>query len=180
LCGRRITCAYLADLMGRRGSGILACLGAVVTLIGAGRYLADVFIGASVSVFWLMLMGATRFLRRRVLFDHRAVHGRGLAGRPLRASGMGLGYGVGILARSSVRVGLALIVGTSNFVKPGATVGAILPAMFFLAFWAALAAVAFLILRIGDQGPLDRGNSTWRSPDRLRQERRPNSEMAGI
>jgi putative MFS transporter len=55
----RIVCSYLADFMGRRGSGIFACLGAVVTLIGAG-YLGNVMIG-TVSVFWLMLMGHSFF-----------------------------------------------------------------------------------------------------------------------
>jgi putative MFS transporter len=70
----------------------------------------------------------------------------------LRASGMGLGYGVGNLGKIISPLGLALIVGASNFVKPAATVGAILPAMLFLAFWAALAAVAFLILGIETKG----------------------------
>jgi putative MFS transporter len=70
----------------------------------------------------------------------------------LRASGMGLGYGVGNLGKIISPLGLALIVGGSDFIKPAATVGAIIPAMYFLAFWAALAAVAFLVLGIETKG----------------------------
>jgi MFS transporter, putative metabolite:H+ symporter len=70
----------------------------------------------------------------------------------LRASGMGLGYGVGNLGKIISPLGLALIVGGSNFIKPEASVDAIMPAMLFLAFWAALAAFAFLFLGIETKG----------------------------
>jgi putative MFS transporter len=70
----------------------------------------------------------------------------------LRASGMGLGYGVGNLGKIISPLGLALIVGGGNFFKPAASVSALVPAMYFLAFWAALAAVAFLILGIETRG----------------------------
>ena len=72
----RVLCSFLPDLIGRRASGFLACLGGVVTLI----------------------------------------------------------------------------VGGSNFVKPEASVEAMVPAMFFLAFWAALAAVAFWLIGIETKG----------------------------
>jgi putative MFS transporter len=70
----------------------------------------------------------------------------------LRASGMGLGYGVGNFGKIISPLGLALIVGGTDFVKPAASVSAIMPAMIFLAFWAALAAVAFLVLGIETKG----------------------------
>jgi putative MFS transporter len=73
----------------------------------------------------------------------------------LRASGMGLGYGVGNLGKIISPLGLALIVGASDFVRPEARVEAIMPAMLFLAFlafWAALAAFAFLFLGIETKG----------------------------
>jgi len=49
-------------------------------------------------------------------------------------------------------LGLALIVGGTNFIKPEASVGAMVPAMIFLAFWAALAAGAFVVLGIETKG----------------------------
>jgi putative MFS transporter len=144
----RIACSFLADFMGRRGSGIFACLGAVVTLIGAG-YLSDVFIG-SVSVFWLMLMVHSFFGGGSYAIIAPYMAEVWPAG--LRASGMGLGYGVGNFGKIISPLGLALIVGGTDFVKPAASIGAIVPAMYFLAFWAALAAVAFLILGIETRG----------------------------
>jgi putative MFS transporter len=144
----RIFCTFLPDLMGRRASGIFACLGGVVTLIAAG-YLADVFIG-SVSVFWLMLMAHSFFGGGSYTIIAPYMAEVWPAG--LRASGMGLGYGVGNLGKIISPLGLALIVGGSDFIKPAATVGAIIPAMYFLAFWAALAAVAFLVLGIETKG----------------------------
>ena len=87
----------------------------------------------------------------------------------LRASGMGLGYGVGNLGKIISPLGLALIVGASNFINPEATVDAIIPAMLFLAFWAALAALAFLFLGHRDQGPLDRGDRRGFDQARSRQ-----------
>ena len=144
----RLFCSYLADAIGRRWSGILACLGATVTLLMAG-YLANAFIG-TVSVFWLMLMAHSFFGggSYAIIAPYMAeVWPTGL-----RASGLGFGYGVGNLGKIISPLGLAVIVGTSNFVKPHATIAAIFPAMVFLAFWAALAALAFLLVGLETKG----------------------------
>jgi putative MFS transporter len=49
-------------------------------------------------------------------------------------------------------LGLALIDGGSNVIKPEASVEAMVPAMFFLAFWAALAAGALWLIGIETKG----------------------------
>jgi putative MFS transporter len=144
----RVVCTFLPDLMGRRAAGMFACLGGVVTLIVAG-YLADAFIG-SVSVFWLMLMAHSFFGGGS--YTIIAPYMAEVWPTGLRASGMGLGYGVGNLGKIISPLGLALIVGGSDFIKPAASVSAIIPAMYFLAFWAALAAAAFLVLGIETKG----------------------------
>jgi putative MFS transporter len=54
---------------------------------------------------------------------------------------MGLGYGVGNLGKILGPLGLALIVGSSNYVNPQATLDAIFPALLYLAFWYALAEI---------------------------------------
>ena len=144
----RVVCSFLPDLIGRRVSGMLACLGGVVTLILAG-YLADAFIG-SVSVFWLMMMAHSFFGGGSYTIIAPYMAEVWPAG--LRASGMGLGYGVGNLGKIISPLGLALIVGGSNFIKPEASIDAMLPAMLFLAFWAALAAAAFMVLGIETKG----------------------------
>jgi putative MFS transporter len=65
---------------------------------------------------------------------------------------MGLGYGVGNLGKIISPLGLALIVGGTNVIRPEASVDAMIPAMLFLAFWAALAAAAFVALGIETKG----------------------------
>jgi putative MFS transporter len=70
----------------------------------------------------------------------------------LRASGMGLGYGVGNLGKIIGPLGLALIIGSSNYVSPKATLDAIVPAFLFLAFWYALAATAFWLVGFETKG----------------------------
>jgi len=144
----RLFCAYLADAIGRRWSGILSCAGAAITLVVAG-YLANDFIGG-VSVFWLMLMAHSFFGggSYAIIAPYLAeVWPTGL-----RASGMGFGYGIGNFGKIISPLGLAVIVGTSNFVKPQATLAAILPAMLFLAFWAVLAVLAFLLIGVETKG----------------------------
>jgi putative MFS transporter len=59
---------------------------------------------------------------------------------------MGFGYGVGNLGKILGPLGLALIVGSSNYVSPQATIDAIFPALLFLAFWYVLAACAFWLV----------------------------------
>ena len=65
---------------------------------------------------------------------------------------MGVGYGTGNIGKVIGRLGLALIVGTSNIVKPQATLDAIVPALLYLAFWYAQAAVAFWLLGFETKG----------------------------
>ena len=144
----RLFCAFLADALGRRWSGILACAGGAVTLVIAG-YFANVFIGA-VSVFWLMLMAHSFFGggSYAIIAPYMAE----VWPTALRASGMGFGYGVGNLGKIISPLGLAVIIGTSNFVKPAATLTAMVPAMIFLALWAVLAGLAFLLIGVETRG----------------------------
>src|SRR5271168_700909 len=144
----RVVCSFLPDLIGRRASGFLACLGGGVTLIVAG-YLAHAFI-RTLSVFWLMLMAHSFFGGGS--YSIIAPYMAEVWPAGLRASGMGLGYGVGNCGKIISPLGLALIVGGSNIIKPAASLEAMVPAMFFLAFWAALAALAFWLLGIEMKG----------------------------
>jgi MFS transporter, putative metabolite:H+ symporter len=61
----------------------------------------------------------------------------------LRGSGMGFVYGVGNLGKFIGPAGLALIAGSSNYVKPAATLDALIPGFNYFAFWYVLGAVAF-------------------------------------
>jgi putative MFS transporter len=70
----------------------------------------------------------------------------------LRGSGMGFGYGVGNLGKIIGPLGLAIIVGSSNYVSPRVTLDAIYPAFVFLAYWYFQAALAFLLLGFETKG----------------------------
>jgi len=135
----RLAASYLSDAMGRRHSGMLICFGAALFMALAG-YLSDAYIGA-LSVFFL-LCAIQRFFGD----GSYAIIGPYLAELwplRLRGSGMGLCYGVGNMGKIIGPLGLALIVGSSNYVSPKASVDAVLPAFLYLGFWYALAALTF-------------------------------------
>jgi putative MFS transporter len=66
----------------------------------------------------------------------------------LRASGMGFSYGIGNLGKIIGPLGLALVIGSSNYITPKATLDQIFPALLFLSFWYAQAGLVFLFLGI--------------------------------
>ena len=144
----RLAFSYLSDRIGRRPSGVIVGACGAVLLALAGWW-HDLFLGG-VSVFWLMVV-AQRFFgdgAYAVIGPYAAeVWPAGL-----RASGMGLGYGVGNLGKIIGPLGLALIAGSSNFVNPKADLDALLPAMLYLAFWSALSAFAFWALGFETKG----------------------------
>ena len=123
-------------------------MGGALTMALAG-YWHDVYIGA-VSVFFLFIM-AQRFFGDASY----AIIGPYIAEvwpNRLRASGMGFSYGIGNLGKIIGPLGLALVVGASDYVSPKATVDAIFPALLFLAFWYGQAALVFLLLGIETKG----------------------------
>src|SRR5581483_7566626 len=64
----------------------------------------------------------------------------------LRGSGMGLVYGVGNFGKLIGPAGLALIAGSSNFVKPEATLDALVPGFLYFAYWYLIGAFAFWLI----------------------------------
>jgi putative MFS transporter len=61
---------------------------------------------------------------------------------------MGFSYGIGNLGKIIGPLGLALVIGSSNYITPKATLDQIFPALLFLAFWYGQAALVFLFLGI--------------------------------
>ena len=63
-------------------------------------------------------------------------------------------------------IGLALIVGSSNIVKPDVTIAAILPSFLYLAAWSALAGFAYAFIGFETKGrsieDIDRGLTAGR------------------
>jgi MFS transporter, putative metabolite:H+ symporter len=65
---------------------------------------------------------------------------------------MGFSYGIGNLGKIIGPLGLALIVGSSNYVSPKVTLDAIFPALLFLAFWYGQAGLVFWFIGFETKG----------------------------
>ncbi len=135
----RCSFAYLSDAIGRRLSGGLFGFGAAAFVILAG-YLRNAFLG-TVSVFWLVLVVAFFFADGG--FAIVGPYAAEVWPSRLRASGMGSAYGFGGIGKIIGPLGLALIVGSSNVVKPEASVAKIVPAFIYLGGWYALAGIVY-------------------------------------
>jgi putative MFS transporter len=61
---------------------------------------------------------------------------------------MGFSYGIGNLGKIIGPLGLAMVIGTSDYVSPKATLDAIFPALLFLSFWYGQAALVFLFFAV--------------------------------
>jgi putative MFS transporter len=144
----RLVASWMSDVLGRRRSGVIIGIGGALTMVLAG-YLHDVYVG-SLSLFFLLVV-----VQRFFGDASYAIIGPYMAEvwpLRLRASGMGFGYGVANLGKIIGPLGLALIIGSSNYISPKANLDAIVPAFLYLAFWYALAAAAFWLLGFETKG----------------------------
>ncbi len=138
----RIVASWMSDALGRRWSGFLIGAGGAISMALAG-YWHDLYIG-TVSVFFVLIM-----IQRFFGDASYAIIGPYLAEvwpNRLRASSMGFSYGIGNLGKIIGPLGLAMVIGTSDYVSPKATLDAIFPALLFLAFWYGQAALVFLFI----------------------------------
>jgi putative MFS transporter len=136
----RVAFSFLSEVIGRRPAGIVMGFGGMICIATAGLG-HNVMLG-SVSLFWLMIVFADFF------FDGGfAVIGPYMAEvwpTRLRTTGMGSAYGFGGLGKIIGPLGLALMIGASDVVKPQATLAAIVPGFLYFAAWMALTGCAFL------------------------------------
>jgi MFS transporter, putative metabolite:H+ symporter len=144
----RVAFSFLSDAIGRRASGGLLGLGAAAFLILAA-YWHDAFLG-SASVFWLLLIVTYFFADGG--FAIVGPYAAEVWPADLRTSGMGSAYGFGGIGKIIGPLGLALIIGSSNVVKPEASVAMILPAFVYLASWYLLAGGVYYFLGIETKG----------------------------
>ncbi|MBV9827191.1 MAG: MFS transporter [Alphaproteobacteria bacterium] len=144
----RLVASWMSDALGRRRSGFVIGMCAAILMALAG-YFYDVYIG-TLSVFFLLIM-AQRFFGDASY----AVIGPYIAEvwpSRLRASGMGFSYGIGNLGKIIGPLGLALIVGSTDYVSPKVVPTALFPALLFLAFWYFQAAMVFLLVGFETKG----------------------------
>jgi len=144
----RFFSAWISDAIGRRPSVVLTCSIGALGMSLAG-YLSGVYIGA-VSMFYAMILVQQFFGS-----GSYAIIGPYMAEvwpSKLRASGMGVGYGVGNLGKFIGPAGLAVIAGSSNMVSPKATLDALIPGMNYFAFWYVVAALAIWFIGFETRG----------------------------
>ena len=109
----------------------------------------DAFLG-TVSVFWLPLI-VTYFFSSGG-FAIVGPYAAEVWPASLRTSGMGSAYGFGGIGKIIGPLGLALIVGSSNVVKPEASVTMLIPAFVYLASWFAMAGIVYFFFGIETKG----------------------------
>ncbi|MBC2665288.1 MFS transporter [Novosphingobium flavum] len=141
LVGRVLT-GWLADRFGRRRCGGVAALGAAVLLVLA----ALVARGDVLTPGHFRLVFGLAFVCGDSSFAVMAMYTSEIWPQRLRGRGSGLCYGAGSVGKIVGPLGLALIVGASDLIKPRATLEAILPAFLFLGALFALAGLAYLVI----------------------------------
>lgn len=140
--GGRFAFSYMSEWIGRRWAGGIGAMGAVITLIIAAAT-ADLTIGA-LSAFFLMMIVVYFFGEGG--FAIVGPYSAEVWPSHLRTTGMGFAYGIGGFGKVIGPLGLALILGSDNLLKPEATETGIMPAFLYFAGWYALTAVMFLFV----------------------------------
>src|SRR6202012_339370 len=144
----RVSFAYFSELMGRRNAGALLGFGAGVLTIVAGYNYDTTIMG--VSAFWLIL--AVGYFFADGGFAIVGPYGAEVWPSHLRTSGMGSAYGFGGIGKIIGPVGLALIVGSSNYLKPDVPLSQIPTAFLYLAAWFLMSGLVYLFFGMETRG----------------------------
>lgn len=144
----RISFSWLSEVIGRRNCGGLLGLGAGVLIIVAGyNYDATLF---GLSAFWLILAAAMFFVDGG--FAIVGPYAAEIWPSHLKTSGMGSAYGFGGIGKILGPVGLALIVGSSNYLKPDVPLTEIPTAFVYLGCWFLMAGVVYYFFGLETRG----------------------------
>ncbi len=144
----RVSFSFLSERIGRRNCGGLLGFGAGILIILAGRYYDATLFGH--SAFWLILAAAMFFADGG--FAIVGPYGAEIWPSHLKTSGMGSAYGFGGIGKILGPVGLALIVGSSNYLKPDVPLTAIPTAFLYLGCWFLMAGVVYYFFGLETRG----------------------------
>jgi len=144
----RLSFSYFSELMGRRKAGGLLGFGAGSLTIIAGYNYDAMLMG--VSAFWLLLGIAFFFADGG--FAIVGPYAAEVWPSHLRTSGMGSAYGFGGIGKIIGPVGLALIVGSSNYLKPDVPLPQIPLAFLYLGCWFLMAGAVYYLFGIETRG----------------------------
>lgn len=144
----KIIVSFIAPLMGRRALGILFGFAAVVLLVGAGYFHADMVGGFPLFV---ILVAASAFFVEGG-FSNLAPYTVEQYGVRLGSRSSGLGQAANGVGKILGPLALALLAGSSNIIAPKATAAAVFPAFAFLGGIMLLVALAYLFLGVETHG----------------------------
>jgi putative MFS transporter len=150
VCGfiGRLSFSYFSEALGRRNAGGLLGLGAGVLTIVAGYHYDTPLFG--LSAFWLIL--AVAFFFADGGFAIVGPYAAEVWPSHLRTTGMGSAYGFGGIGKIIGPVGLALIVGSNNYLKPDVPMTQIPTAFVYLGCWFLMAGAVYYFLGIETRG----------------------------
>src|SRR5215216_2701303 len=144
----RLSFSYFSELLGRRTAGGLLGFGAgALTIVAGYHYDATLF---GLSAFWLIL--AVTFFFADGGFAIVGPYAAEIWPSHLRTTGMGSAYGFGGIGKIIGPVGLALIVGSNNYLKPDVPLTQIPTAFVYLGCWFLMAGAVYYFLGIETRG----------------------------
>ena len=138
----RVLMDLLLDKIGRRLSGIITSLGAVIFLILAGIF-HSVLIG-SVSLFYVLAVVSYFFLDAN--WPVLTVVGSESWPQEIRGNGWGSGYGFGAFGKIAGTIVLALLIGVGVTISPKPDLAGILPVFLFFGLMIFIAFLVFLFI----------------------------------
>ncbi len=138
----RLTMGWLADRFGRRRCGAFAACGAAVFLVLAGLVGHGDLL--SRDLFWLPF--GLAFVLADSGFAIMGMYTSEIWPSRLRGRGSGLCYMAGSIGKIVGPLGLALMIGATNMLRPAATVNAIVSAFVYLAAMFLLAGLTYLFI----------------------------------
>lgn len=144
----RLSFSWLSERIGRRNSGGLLGFGAGVLIILAGNHYDATLFG--LSAFWLILAAAMFFVDGG--FAIVGPYAAEIWPSHLKTTGMGSAYGFGGIGKILGPVGLALIVGSSNYLKPDVPLTQIPTAFLYLGCWFLMAGVVYYFFGLETKG----------------------------
>jgi putative MFS transporter len=144
----RLSFSWFSELLGRRKAGGLLGFGAGVLIIVAGYNYNTTILG--VSAFWLILAAAMFFADGG--FAIVGPYAAEIWPSHLKTTGMGSAYGFGGIGKIIGPVGLALIVGSGNYLKPDVPLPEIPTAFVYLGCWFLMAGVVYYFFGIETKG----------------------------
>ncbi|HEY2611475.1 MAG TPA: MFS transporter [Reyranella sp.] len=144
----RLSFSYFSEAIGRRKAGGLLGIGAGVLTIVAGYNYDSVLFG--VSAFWLIL-AATMFFADGG-FAIVGPYAAEIWPSHLKTTGMGSAYGFGGIGKIIGPLGLALIVGSNNYLKPDVPLPQIPVAFVYLGCWFLMAGLVYYFLGLETKG----------------------------